>query len=60
MNDQQQVLVLQLLQVLPQLLHPLLPLPQQHQMIISRMMIQQQLPPPKPLLQHIFGTSYEM
>ena len=27
-----------------------LPLPQQHQMMISRMIIQQQLPPPKPLL----------
>ena len=40
------------LQPQPQLLPPqlLLPLPQQHQMIISRMMIQQQLPPPKPLL----------
>ena len=37
-----------------QLLPPQLPLPQQHQMMISRMMIQQQLPPPKPLpLLHI-------
>ena len=38
------------LQPQPQLLPPQLPLPQQHQMMISRMMIQQQLPPPKPLL----------
>lgn len=43
-----------------QQLPPLQPLlPQQHQMMISRMMIQQQLPPPKPLL-HIRGTSYEL
>jgi len=37
----------------PQLLPPQFPqllLPQHTQMIISRMMIQQQLPPPKPLL----------
>ena len=33
-----------------QLLFPQSLLPQQHQMMISRMMIQQQLPPPKPLL----------
>ena len=38
---------------------PQLLFPQQHQMMISRMMIQQQLPPPKPLL-HIRGTSYEL
>ena len=58
MNGQQQELVLQL-QVLPQLLQLLLPfplLPQQHQTIISRMMIQQQLLPPKPVL-HIWETS---
>lgn len=56
-EDQQQVLLLQP-QPFPQP-PQLLPLPQQHQMMISRMMIQQQLPPPKPLL-HIQGTSYEM
>ena len=39
-----------LLQPHPQPEPPQLPLPQQHQMMISRMMIQQQLPPPKPLL----------
>lgn len=53
MKVQQQGLGLQpqlLLQPQPQLLPPQLPLPQQHQMMISRMMIQQQLPPPKPLL----------
>ena len=47
-ESQQQVFVLQ-----PQLLPPQLPqllLPQHTQMIISRMIIQQQLPPPKPLL----------
>ena len=50
-KSQQQGLELQ-----PQLLPqpqpepPQLLLPQQHQMMISRMMIQQQLPPPKPLL----------
>ena len=57
MKSQQQGLGLQpqlLLQPQPQLLPPQLPLPQQHQMMISRMMIQQQLPPPKPLL-HIWG-----
>lgn len=58
MKGQQQELVLQP-QVLPQLFQPLLPLPQQHQTIISRMMIQQQLLPPKPLL-HIWETSYEL
>lgn len=46
-KNQQQVLLLQP-QLLPQLPQPLLP--QQNQMMISRMMIQQQLPPPKPLL----------
>ena len=53
MKVQQQGLGLQpqlLPQPQPQLLPPQLPLPQQHQMMISRMMIQQQLPPPKPLL----------
>ena len=53
MKVQQQGLGLQpqlLLQPQPQPLPPQLPLPQQHQMMISRMMIQQQLPPPKPLL----------
>ena len=34
----------------PQLFPPQLLFPQQHQTIISRMMIQQQFPPPKPLL----------
>lgn len=60
MHGQQQELVLQP-QVLPQPLQPLLPLPlpQQHQTIISRMMIQQQLLPPKPVL-HIWETSYEL
>ena len=43
----------------PPMLPPQLLLPQQHQTMISRMMIQQQLPPPKPLL-HIRGTSYEL
>lgn len=57
MNGQQQELVLQL-QVLPQLFQLLLPfpLPQQHQTIISRIIIQQQLLPPKPVL-HIWETS---
>ena len=53
MKVQQQGLGLQpqlLPQPQPQPLPPQLPLPQQHQMMISRMMIQQQLPPPKPLL----------
>lgn len=47
------------MQQLQQLLlpQPMLLLPQQHQMMISRMMIQQQLLPPKPLL-HIQRTSY--
>ena len=52
-NSQQQGAGLQpqlLLQPQPQPEPPQLPLPQQHQMMISRMMIQQQLPPPKPLL----------
>ena len=40
----------------PPPLPPQLLLPQQHQTMISRMMIQQQLPPPKPLL-HIDETS---
>ena len=34
----------------PPVLPPQLLFPQQHQTMISRMMIQQQLPPPKPLL----------
>ena len=53
MKSQQQGLGLQpqlLLQPQPQPLPPQLPLPQQHQMMISRTMIQQQFPPPKPLL----------
>ena len=60
MKHQQQELVLQL-QGLPQPFQPLLlfPLPQQHQTIISRIMIQQQLLPPKPVL-HIWETSYEL
>ncbi len=49
--------LLQQLQLQQELPLPMLLLPQQHQMIISRMMIQQQLLPPKPLL-HIQRTSY--
>ena len=56
MHAQQQVELPQP-QPFPLLLQPLLPQP--HQMMISRMMIQQQLPPPKPLL-HIQETSYAM
>jgi len=55
--NQQQELPQPVPQLLPQPPQPLLP--QQHQMMISRMMIQQQLPPPKPLL-HIQETSYAM
>ena len=53
MKSQQQGLGLQpqlLLQPQPQPELPMLLLPQQHQMMISRTMIQQQFPPPKPLL----------
>ena len=45
MKDQQQELLLQ-----PLLQPPQLPLPQQQKIMISRMMIQQQFPPPQPLL----------
>ena len=50
-GQQPQPLLQPLLQPHPQ---PPQPPPQQHQMMISRMMIQQQFPPPpQPLLQHI-------
>lgn len=47
---QPQLLLQPQLQPQPQPELPMLLLPQQHQMMISRTMIQQQFPPPKPLL----------
>lgn len=54
-GDQQQLSPQLQLLLQPQLL----PLPQKNRMI-SRIMIQQQLPPPKPLELHIINTSCEM